>query len=166
MTSATAVPHQDDTPFVQFWKRKGAWFAGKTHLNEFAYGITGENPWFGDCTIPGQPGRLTGGSSSGAAASVLGGAACLALGTDTGGSLRVPAALCGLVSFRSRDWFPEHSGVFPLAPSFDTLGWIQRHLGDVGFIARALKGWSGRAERQIIAADVHLSTEPPSSARR
>lgn len=132
------IPKQD-APFVRLWRSLGGWLAGKTHLNEFAYGITGENPWFGDCTIPGQPGRLTGGSSSGAAASVLGGAACIGLGTDTGGSLRVPAALCGLVSFRSRDWFSDHAGVFPLSGSFDTLGWVQRHVGDVGLVAKALR---------------------------
>lgn len=132
------IPKQD-APFVRLWRSLGGWLAGKTHLNEFAYGITGENPWFGDCTIPGQANRLTGGSSSGAAASVLGGAACIGLGTDTGGSLRVPAALCGLVSVRSRDWFSDHTGVFPLAGSFDTLGWMQRHVGDVGLVAKALQ---------------------------
>jgi aspartyl-tRNA(Asn)/glutamyl-tRNA(Gln) amidotransferase subunit A len=131
---------QDDAVFVRLWRERGALLAGKTHLNEFAYGITGENPWFGDCTIPGRPDRLTGGSSSGAAASVVGGAACIGLGTDTGGSLRVPAALCGLVSFRSRDLFPDHQGTFPLARSFDTLGWLNRHLDDVGFVAAALFG--------------------------
>jgi len=131
---------ENDAAFVRLWRERGALLAGKTHLNEFAYGITGENPWFGDCTIPGRPDRLTGGSSSGAAASVVGGGACIGLGTDTGGSLRVPAALCGLVSFRSRDRFPDHQGTFPLAPSFDTLGWLNRHLGDVGLIAAALFG--------------------------
>ncbi len=131
---------ENDAAFVRLWREHGALLAGKTHLNEFAYGITGENPWFGDCTIPGRPDRLTGGSSSGAAASVSGGAACIGLGTDTGGSLRVPAALCGLVSFRSRDWFPDHRGTFPLARSFDTLGWLNRHLDDVGFVAAALFG--------------------------
>ena len=142
-----AVPRRH-APFAHLWRTLGGCLAGKTHLNEFAYGITGENPRFGDCTIPGDPKRLTGGSSSGAAASVLGGAACIGLGTDTGGSLRVPAGLCGLVSFRSRDWFPDHSAVFPLAPSFDTLGWIQRHIGDFGFVARAIRP--------------HLEPEPPS----
>ncbi len=129
-----------DAAFVRLWRERGALLAGKTHLNEFAYGITGENPWSGDCTIPGRRDRLTGGSSSGAAASVVGGSACIGLGTDTGGSLRVPAALCGLVSFRSRDWFPDHQGTFPLAQSFDTLGWLNRHLGDVGFVAASLFG--------------------------
>ncbi len=127
-----------DSGYVARWRRAGVNFVGKTHLNEFAYGITGENRWFGNCTIPGYPDRLTGGSSSGAAASVLSGAACLALGTDTGGSLRAPAALCGLVSFRQSLGFAEWEGSFPLAHSFDTAGWLQRHLGDVAMVAHAL----------------------------
>jgi aspartyl-tRNA(Asn)/glutamyl-tRNA(Gln) amidotransferase subunit A len=133
-----AQPATVDAAWLLHWRKAGAWLAGKTHLNEHAYGITGENPWFGDCTRPGDPSSLTGGSSSGAAASVAGGSAFIGLGTDTGGSLRVPAALCGLTSFRAPGWFPNHAGVAPLAPSFDALGWINRHLADVGFIARAL----------------------------
>ncbi len=127
-----------DAGYVARWRRTGVNFIGKTHLNEFAYGITGENKWFGNCTIPGFPDRLTGGSSSGAAASVRSGTACLALGTDTGGSLRVPAALGGLVSFRQSLGFAEWENSFPLAHSFDTAGWLQRHLGDVAFVAQAL----------------------------
>ncbi len=129
-----------DAAFVATWRRAGVLFTGKTHLNEHAYGITGENPWFGDCTQPGDPTRLTGGSSSGAAATVLGGAAWVGLGTDTGGSLRVPASLCGLVSLRAPSWFPDHRGIAPLARSFDTLGWIQRWLGDVETTATGLLG--------------------------
>lgn len=127
-----------DAGYVARWRRAGVLFTGKTHLNEFAWGITGENPWFGDCTIPGRPDRLTGGSSSGAAATVVAGAAVAALGTDTGGSLRVPAALCGLVSFRQSHGFGEGDGVFPLAHSLDTLGWLQRHVRDVRSLAHAL----------------------------
>ena len=127
-----------DSGYVKRWKATGARVTGKTHLNEFAYGITGENRTFGDCWIPGYPDRLTGGSSSGAAASVAAGAACLALGTDTGGSLRVPAALCGLVSVRQSLGFGEMEGAFPLAQAFDTVGWIQRHLPDVAWVAHAV----------------------------
>ncbi|MFM8358055.1 MAG: amidase [Verrucomicrobiota bacterium] len=127
-----------DAGYVARWRRAGALFTGKTHLNEFAWGITGENPWFGNCTIPGSPDRLTGGSSSGAAATVVAGAAVAALGTDTGGSLRVPAALCGLVSVRQSHGFGEADGVFPLAHSLDTLGWLQRHVRDVRSLALAL----------------------------
>ena len=131
------VPNAD-AGYVRRWRNAGAVVSGKTHLNEFAYGITGENRWFGDCWIPGFPDRLTGGSSSGAAASVAAGAACLALGTDTGGSLRVPAALCGLVSFRQSLGFGEMDGAFPLAQAFDTVGWLQRHLSDVAWVAHAI----------------------------
>jgi Asp-tRNA(Asn)/Glu-tRNA(Gln) amidotransferase A subunit family amidase len=127
-----------DAGYVSRWRRAGALMAGKTNLNEFAYGITGENITFGDCTIPGFPQSLTGGSSSGAAASVVAGSACLALGTDTGGSLRVPAALCGLVSYRQSLGFGEFDGLFPLAHSFDTVGWLQRHIGDVSWVASRL----------------------------
>jgi Asp-tRNA(Asn)/Glu-tRNA(Gln) amidotransferase A subunit family amidase len=129
---------ESDAGYVARWRAEGTVILGKTALNEFAYGITGENRCFGDCTQPGHPGRLTGGSSSGAAASVLMGAAAIALGTDTGGSLRVPAALCGLVSYRASLGFADWSGSFPLAHAFDTLGWLQRSLGDVAFVARAL----------------------------
>lgn len=129
---------EEDSGYVARWRSKGVCFTGKTHLNEFAYGITGENRWFGDCWIPDFPDRLTGGSSSGAAATVAAGAACLALGSDTGGSLRVPAAMCGLVSVRQSLGFGEMEGAFPLAQAFDTVGWIQRHLSDVSWVAHAL----------------------------
>jgi len=128
----------EDSGYVARWRENGAVLVGKTVLNEFAYGITGENRCLGDCTQPDRPERLTGGSSSGAAASVLMGAAVIGLGTDTGGSLRVPAALCGLVSYRASLGFADWSGSFPLAHAFDTLGWLQRFLGDLPFVARAL----------------------------
>lgn len=135
--STRPVP-TEDAGYVKRWRGTGVVFTGKTHLNEFAYGITGENKWFGDCSVPGFPDRLTGGSSSGAAATVAAGSACLALGTDTGGSLRVPAAMCGLVSIRQSLDFAEHEGAFPLAQSFDTVGWLQRHVSDVRWVAHAL----------------------------
>ncbi len=128
-----------DAAWLSHWRQAGACLVSKTHLNEHAYGITGENPWFGNCTLPWDSTRLSGGSSSGAAVSVAGGAAWIGLGTDTGGSLRVPAAFCGLTSLRAPGWFPNHAGIAPLAPSFDTLGWIQRHVGEVSMVARALQ---------------------------
>ena len=118
----------------------GAILTGKTHLHQLAYGITGENRDFGDCVQPRDPRRLTGGSSSGAAASVQEGSALAAIGTDTGGSIRVPAALCGLAGFRAsiatgaRLW----QGAAHLAPTFDTLGWLYRDLRDGPLLAQAL----------------------------
>ncbi|MSU32841.1 MAG: amidase [Pedosphaera sp.] len=131
------VPSVDST-YAALWRSRNVVFTGKTTLNEFAYGITGENRCFGDCIQPEYPDRLTGGSSSGAAASVLMGAAMVGLGTDTGGSLRVPAALCGLVSYRGSVGLGDSTGSFPLARSFDTLGWLQRFIDDLPFVARAL----------------------------
>jgi len=128
-----------DARYVAGWRAQGTVLVGKTNLNEFAYGITGENRWFGDVTQPDWPGRLTGGSSSGAAASVLMGAAAIALGTDTGGSLRAPAALCGLVSYRASLGSEDASGSFPLAHAFDTLGWLQRRLVDLPWVARSFR---------------------------
>ncbi len=82
-------------------RAQGAAIVGKTHLHPLAYGITGENPEYGDCVQPRDATRLTGGSLSGAAASVQEGSAIAAIGTDTGGSIRVPAALCGLAGYRA-----------------------------------------------------------------
>jgi Asp-tRNA(Asn)/Glu-tRNA(Gln) amidotransferase A subunit family amidase len=120
----------------------GAIIPGKTHLHQLAYGITGENADYGDSVQPRDPTLLTGGSSSGAAASVQEGSALAAIGTDTGGSVRVPAALCGLAGYRAslgvsrgeERW----SGAFHLAPSFDTLGLLFRDLRDGPALAHAI----------------------------
>ena len=121
-------------------RASGAVITGKTHLHQLAYGITGENRDFGDCLQPRDASLLTGGSSSGAAASVQEGSALAAIGTDTGGSIRLPAAICGLAGFRAsiatgaRLW----RGGAHLAPSFDTLGWLYRDLRDGPLLAQAL----------------------------
>jgi Asp-tRNA(Asn)/Glu-tRNA(Gln) amidotransferase A subunit family amidase len=122
-------------------REAGAVIMGKTHLHQLAYGITGENSEYGDCAQPKNPQALTGGSSSGSSASVQEGSAVASIGTDTGGSIRVPAALCGLAGYRStlglggaKAW----EGGFHLAVSFDTLGWLFRDLRDGPALAAAL----------------------------
>ncbi len=115
-----------DSWLVERLRLAGAIITGKTHLHPLAYGITGENPDFGDCVQPGNDAALTGGSSSGAAASVLEGSAMAAIGTDTGGSIRVPAALCGLAGYRASLGRGDWRGGAHLAPSFDTMGWLYR----------------------------------------
>jgi Asp-tRNA(Asn)/Glu-tRNA(Gln) amidotransferase A subunit family amidase len=120
----------------------GAIISGKTHLHQLAYGITGENADYGNCVQPRDATLLTGGSSSGAAASVQEGSALAAIGTDTGGSVRVPAALCGLAGYRAslgvsrgeERW----AGAFHLAQSFDTLGLLFRDLRDGPALANAI----------------------------
>ena len=130
-----------DSWLVEKLRANGSVIIGKTHLHPLAYGITGENPDFGDCLQPGTDGALTGGSSSGAAASVLEGSAVAALGTDTGGSIRAPAALCGLAGYRASMGRGNWQGGAHLAQSFDTMGWIFRDLEDApllaGFLAPA-----------------------------
>jgi aspartyl-tRNA(Asn)/glutamyl-tRNA(Gln) amidotransferase subunit A len=119
----------------------GAVITGKTHLHPLAYGITGENRDFGDCLQPRDSSVLTGGSSSGAAASVQEGSAMAAIGTDTGGSIRVPAALCGVAGYRSsvtKNSEELWRGGYHLAGSFDTVGWLYRDLGDGPLLGRAL----------------------------
>ena len=127
-----------DSWLVEQLRTAGAVITGKTHLHPLAYGITGENPEFGDCVQPGDPGALTGGSSSGAAASVLEGSAIAAIGTDTGGSIRVPAALCGLVGYRASIGRGTWRGGAHLAESFDTMGWLFRDLEDGPLLATLL----------------------------
>ena len=121
---------EHDSWLVERLRAAGAVITGKTHLHPLAYGITGENPDFGDCLQPGNPSALTGGSSSGAAASVMEGSAMAAIGTDTGGSIRVPAALCGLAGYRASHGRGYWRGGAHLAQSFDTFGWLFRNLED------------------------------------
>ena len=127
-----------DSWLVEQLRASGAVITGKTHLHPLAYGITGQNPDFGDCVQPGDPGALTGGSSSGAAASVLEGSAVAAIGTDTGGSVRVPASLCGLAGYRATLGRGDWRGGAHLAESFDTMGWLFRDLQDAPLLAAPL----------------------------
>lgn len=129
-----------DSAVVARLRQSGALIIGKTHLHQLAYGITGENAEFGDCPQPDNPLALTGGSSSGSAASVQEGSAIAAIGTDTGGSIRVPAALCGLSGYRASVGLGSWQGAAHLAPSFDTLGWLFRDLRDGPRLAAALLG--------------------------
>ena len=99
---------------------------GKTNLHEFAYGITSENPHFGTVPNPLAPGRIAGGSSGGSAAALAAGLADAALGTDSGGSIRIPAACCGVVGFKPTYDLVPAGGCFPLAPSFDHVGPMAR----------------------------------------
>jgi aspartyl-tRNA(Asn)/glutamyl-tRNA(Gln) amidotransferase subunit A len=100
--------------------------AGKTNLHEFAYGITSQNPHYGTVPNPTAPGHIAGGSSGGSAAALAAGEAEGALGTDSGGSIRIPAACCGVVGFKPTHDLVPLDGCFPLAPSFDTAGPMAR----------------------------------------
>ncbi len=150
--AAQKVPATEDSAMAKRLKSAGALITGKTHLHQLAYGITGQNPDYGNCLQPRDAGLLTGGSSSGAVASVQEGSALAAIGTDTGGSIRVPAALCGLAGYRASRALAYAAGPWPasskglwagaveLARSFDTPGFFTRCPGDLTPIAHALFG--------------------------
>src|SRR5436305_1154889 len=121
-----AKPAARDAPCLREIRRREAagevWLVGKTNLHELAYGTTGVNPWWGTPVNPRYPHLLPGGSSSGSAAAVAAGEAVVGIGTDTGGSVRIPAACCGIAGLKTTWGRLPTSGVWPLAPSLDTVG--------------------------------------------
>lgn len=131
-------PAARDAALVEALRAAGAAVLGKTNTHEFAYGLTGENPHFGDCHVPGHPDRLTGGSSSGSAWAVAANLVPVAFGTDTGGSIRVPSAHCGLWGLRLTPGHWTITDAFPLAPGFDTCGWFAHGPGDLHAVLAAL----------------------------
>lgn len=133
-------PRETDGTLVQALTEAGGALAGKTQLHEFAYGLTGENPHHGDVDHPAFPGHTSGGSSSGSAAAVAAGIVPFGIGTDTGGSIRVPAAFCGIFGIRFSPGHRWMTDGFPLAPSFDTAGWFTRTAGDMRELTDVLIG--------------------------
>lgn len=131
---------RSDSALVATARQAGAVMAGKSQMHEFAYGITGENAHYGDAEHPHFPGRTTGGSSSGSAALVAAGVVPLAFGSDTGGSVRLPAAFCGLHGFRHLPGHPWITDAIALSPSMDTAGWFTRTAGDMRTAIAALLG--------------------------
>jgi aspartyl-tRNA(Asn)/glutamyl-tRNA(Gln) amidotransferase subunit A len=115
---------------VRMLEEAGYANVGKTNLHEFAYGITSVNPHYGTVPNPRYPGRMAGGSSGGSAAAVAAGEAVVGLGSDSGGSIRIPAACCGLVGFKPTYGVVPMDGCFPLAPSFDHGGPIAGSVAD------------------------------------
>lgn len=111
---------------------------GKTNLHEFAYGTTSENPHFGTVPNPLAPGRIAGGSSGGSAAALAASLADVALGTDSGGSIRIPAACCGVVGFKPTYELVSVAGCFPLAPSFDHVGPMARTVAECVALLEAI----------------------------
>jgi aspartyl-tRNA(Asn)/glutamyl-tRNA(Gln) amidotransferase subunit A len=129
--SIVYADHVPDKTAEAVSRLEGAGYAniGKTNLHEFAYGITSANPHYGTVPNPAFPGRMAGGSSGGSAAALAGGLADAALGTDSGGSIRIPAACCGIVGFKPSYGLVSLEGCFPLAPSFDHVGPMARTVG-------------------------------------
>lgn len=127
------VPSRDAT-VVGRLRAAGAVIFGKTNLHEFAYGVTNANPWWGIARNPRDERRIPGGSSGGSAIAVVAGMAAAALGTDTGGSIRIPASLCGCVGLKPTYGSIPLSGTVPLGWSLDHAGPITRAVDDAGVL--------------------------------
>ena len=147
----------DDAALIRALRSAGVVIVGKQNLHEFAYGITGENPHFGDTANPWDPARVAGGSSGGTAASIAGGLVPLGVGTDTGGSVRIPAAMCGVVGLKPTYGAVSREGVLPLAWSLDHVGPLARRVLDCFRLLDAMIGTGNRTRVVRGAADAGLN---------
>jgi aspartyl-tRNA(Asn)/glutamyl-tRNA(Gln) amidotransferase subunit A len=134
------APAERDATAVARLKGAGALQMATLHLTEFAYGPTGHNYVLGHARNPWDPARITGGSSAGTACAVAYGAMPMGLGSDTGGSLRLPAAACGVASIKPTWSRVSRAGAMPLAPALDTVGLIARHVEDLALGLGVLAG--------------------------
>ncbi|TGS60363.1 amidase, partial [Mesorhizobium sp. M3A.F.Ca.ET.201.01.1.1] len=125
---------------VQMILDAGARFVGKTQTDELAFSLFGQNSHFPFPVNPAAPDRVTGGSSSGSAAAVAGGLADIAIGSDTGGSIRAPASFCGLIGLRTSHGRISLEGAMKLAPSFDTFGWFADDIETYEAVGKLLLG--------------------------
>jgi amidase len=141
---------------VQLLLDAGAHLVGKTQTDELTWSLTGENAHYGAPVNVNAPGRITGGSSSGSASAVAAGMVDFAVGSDTGGSVRLPASFCGILGMRPTHGRIPLDGVRPLAPSFDTCGWFARDTGTFERVGRTLlcdDAPALRPSRLLIAED-------------
>lgn len=127
---ADHVPERS-APIIDVLEGEGAIVLGKTNLNEFAYGVSGYNPHYGAILTPKDRSRTAGGSSSGSAAAVSAGVCRLAVGTDTSGSVRIPAACCGVYGMKLAHGAASLEGIFPLAERYDSLGYLAAGIEDL-----------------------------------
>src|ERR1700720_264766 len=158
--ASSAQPAPADAACLAGARAAGARIVGCTNLHELALGVTGINPWFGTPVNPLDPERAPGGSSSGSAVAVAVDEADVAYGTDTGGSVRIPAACCGVAGLKTTWGRVPVAGVWPLSPSFDTVGPMARDVGGLvlgmellepGFAVETRAGF--RAARLRVDAD-------------
>lgn len=136
---AEAVPAAEHAPVVAALLAAGADLVGKTVTDEFAYSLQGTNSHYGTPRNPVDPLRVPGGSSSGSATAVASGLVPIAIGTDTGGSVRVPASYCGILGLRTSHGRISRDGIFPMAPSLDTVGPFARKPSDLRAAWHALR---------------------------
>jgi amidase len=136
---------------------------GRTHCDELCYSLTGENAHYGAPVNVNAPGRVPGGSSNGSAAAVAGGLVDFALGTDCGGSVRIPASYCGILGMRPTWGRVPLDGAVPFAPSFDTAGWFARDVALFATVGRVLLDDNASApkpRRLLLARDAFALVAP------
>jgi amidase len=161
-----AVPERS-APVVDLLLDAGARLVGKTITDELAWSLNGENFHYGTPVNPKAPGRIPGGSSSGSAAAVAGGLVDFAVGSDTGGSVRLPASYCGILGIRPTHGRIAIGGAVPLAPSYDTVGWFARDaalLAQVGAVLLGCGPASERPKRLLLAEDLFQAAGPAVAA--
>jgi amidase len=141
----THAPAAATAPVILALLQAGADLRGKTKTVELAYGLTGENVWYGTPINPAAPDRFPGGSSCGSAAAVAAGLVDFALGSDTGGSVRIPASYCGLFGIRPSWGAVNLTGACPLGPSFDTAGWFASKASVLRGVGEVLLPHSGES---------------------
>ncbi len=156
---AENVPMRNAT-VVQRALDAGAVLVGKANLPEFAWSVLGRNPWYGTVHNPAKPGKTTGGSSAGNAAALAAGLVDLGIGTDTGGSIRIPSAACGTAGLKPRWGVIPTDGVFPLVPMLDTVGPMARSVADVALLWSVLAG-RPIPEPRLRGLVVGLLRQPP-----
>ncbi len=152
---------------VQTLLDAGAELVGKTITDEVSLGILGENPFEGTPVNPRAPGRVPGGSSAGSAAAVAAGLCDTALGTDTGGSVRVPASFCGIYGIRPTHGRLDLSGMMSQAPSSDTTGWFARDAETFARVSAVMLGEAipdGLPTRLVVATDAFAMADPETAA--
>jgi mandelamide amidase len=145
-----------DAAVVRRLRAAGALVAGKTAMHELAMGWTGQNASFGDTRNPRDPRRMAGGSSGGSACAVGAGWLSAAIGTDTNGSIRLPGSFCGVVGLRPTHGRYPFEGVFPLAPSLDTVGPMAATVEDVALLDAVMSGTQRLALEPVDVQDVRL----------
>ena len=133
-----------DAAVTEHFREAGAILIGKLQMHEFALGATSENPHYGPAHNPWDTGRMTGGSSGGSGSAVASGQCMGALGSDTGGSVRIPASLCGIVGLKPTFGRVSRYGVYPLSWSFDTVGPMTRTVRDAALVLNAIAGHDSR----------------------
>jgi amidase len=165
---ATHAPAAADAAAVRRILDAGATIIGKTVCDEFFYSVTGENAHYGTPNNPRAPGRLPGGSSSGSASAVASGACDVALGSDTGGSVRIPAAFNGVWGLRPTHGRVDATGAQAMAPSFDTVGWFSAGPGLLRRVGAVLLGGmrvTARVDRVIMLEDAFAEADEPIAER-